>query len=582
MSQDMDDFNGTCYKSGPNTLLAVPTPVNHSSYMPPIMTLQQQLHQQQQRLLPPDLGSNGVDEDPAIRRAEQNRAAQRAFRQRKQQYIKWLESKAEELDEVYRIMALVRTENQQLCKLVIELNDQLQIATGSGRKYLDGSPTTTATSISSTPAKDKKITGTPPPSRTSPARAAAAVAAVASTGGLNGHGILDLSISREVSLRLMNLTMTPGTSLSGDRENGAVTRPKYQPRSSSISSGDVKGTHTKGKSAFKQSMQLKRQEQNHLSLLQNQHVMLQQQLQQQQHHQHHLQQQQHQNFGAITATTTAVPSTVAGNGNSNNSSGVIGNNTSPLFFNKCLTSSPTSTTLTPGSFVGPGDPQFPIAASSTVIGASAESPLRAALSAAVGLQQQQQQLIAQQRYPYSHPSLLALQPEQMMPQQPPSSMFEANIPATLTGLVINTNSYVQGRSTIPSPRHNHLHHPYATAGYPLPGAQHQRVQSKPEQQQPLPSHQLTPQPIYFHPQSTLYQQQTPPALAHGMSGGGNGGGASHSVPPLHSKVAQTMWMDEEMTSPGKGRRSSMPILHLGSTPHHHQQQQKQSHHSLQQ
>ncbi|KAF9906732.1 hypothetical protein EC991_000325 [Linnemannia zychae] len=61
-------------------------------------------------------------EEIAFRRAEQNRAAQRAFRQRKQKYIKWLESKAEELDEVYRILALVRTENQQLCNIVMELD----------------------------------------------------------------------------------------------------------------------------------------------------------------------------------------------------------------------------------------------------------------------------------------------------------------------------------------------------------------------------------------------------------------------------------------------------------------------------
>ncbi|KAF9164775.1 hypothetical protein BGX20_000831, partial [Mortierella sp. AD010] len=61
----------------------------------------------------------------AFRRAEQNRVAQMAFRQRKQKYIKWSESKAEELDEVYRIMAFVRAENQQLCSLVMGLNAEL-------------------------------------------------------------------------------------------------------------------------------------------------------------------------------------------------------------------------------------------------------------------------------------------------------------------------------------------------------------------------------------------------------------------------------------------------------------------------
>ncbi|KAF9429717.1 hypothetical protein BGZ76_001130, partial [Entomortierella beljakovae] len=55
-------------------------------------------------------------EDATTKKAEQNRAAQRAFRQRKQQYIKWLESKAEELNETCRVLALVRSENEQLRK----------------------------------------------------------------------------------------------------------------------------------------------------------------------------------------------------------------------------------------------------------------------------------------------------------------------------------------------------------------------------------------------------------------------------------------------------------------------------------
>jgi hypothetical protein len=273
-----------------------------------------------------DVGSDS-GEDPAIRRAEQNRVAQRAFRQRKQQYIKWLESKAEELDEVYRIMALVRTENQQLCQLVLELNDRLQSGT---KKDQEGGVTTT----SSTSAKDTKIT-TPTPSSTSPLTSplnvtatGAAIAALTK----DEHAILDLSISREVSRRLMNLTMTPGTILSGDRENGLVVRPKYQPRSSPISNGDSsKGMNVKSKSAFKQSMQLKRQEQNHWSLVQ------QQQLQQQP-----LVLQLHgQDFAVLSAPpVTTINTALAATFES-------GTRSCPLFPTQGLTASPTLTTTTP-------------------------------------------------------------------------------------------------------------------------------------------------------------------------------------------------------------------------------------------
>jgi hypothetical protein len=57
-------------------------------------------------------------EEIAFKKAEQNREAKRA----KKTYIRWLESKAKELDEVYRILALVRAEDYQLCNLVMELD----------------------------------------------------------------------------------------------------------------------------------------------------------------------------------------------------------------------------------------------------------------------------------------------------------------------------------------------------------------------------------------------------------------------------------------------------------------------------
>ncbi|KAF9080890.1 hypothetical protein BGX23_001545 [Mortierella sp. AD031] len=174
----------------------------------------------------------------AFRRAEQNRAAQRAFRQRKQKYIKWLESKAEELDEVYRILALVRTENQQLCNLVMELDGKLS-HNGSGSsttttkdlKRLSSHAVMVLTSSSSASDRDMAaITAT-----------AASSSESATNGGLDGaqaksrtiRGI-EGSLGREISKRLMNLATFPGLGSSVDQDAAMLRKLKYHPRSSNI------------------------------------------------------------------------------------------------------------------------------------------------------------------------------------------------------------------------------------------------------------------------------------------------------------------------------------------------------------
>lgn len=150
------------------------------------------------------------EEGPAIKRAEQNRTAQRAFRQRKQQYIKWLESKAEELDEVYKIMALVRTENQMLCKLVMDLDERINTYHGEGstKPHQAGPP---LSPLSST--------------------LAGGLSGLNNRGG-GGHTRIDTAIGREVSTRLMSLASFPGSELNGERQSAMLDRPKYQPRSS--------------------------------------------------------------------------------------------------------------------------------------------------------------------------------------------------------------------------------------------------------------------------------------------------------------------------------------------------------------
>ncbi|KAF8916942.1 hypothetical protein BGZ58_005187, partial [Dissophora ornata] len=192
-----------------------------------------------------------LPEDIAIRRAEQNRAAQRAFRQRKQKYIKWLESKAEELDEVYRIMALVRAENQQLCNLVMELDEKF-----NGSKRVGGGGGVISNGNASNP-------GTVAGVAVMTAGGVDSTGSIALTGenldSHNGlktsksiHGI-DESLGREISMRLMNLATFPVLGSNGDRETTKMGKVVHQPRSPAHSKA-------KGRMAFKMSQQSKQQE----------------------------------------------------------------------------------------------------------------------------------------------------------------------------------------------------------------------------------------------------------------------------------------------------------------------------------
>ncbi|KAG0350186.1 hypothetical protein BGZ54_003976, partial [Gamsiella multidivaricata] len=191
-----------------------------------------------------------LPEDVVIRRAEQNRAAQRAFRQRKQKYIKWLESKAEELDEVYRIMALVRAENQQLCNLVVELDEKL-----NGSKSMAAAGTH---ENSNGPLQDTISVGgavTTPLTRLPDSAVMALTGENLGAHGPKSRGIhgTDVALSKEISMRLMNLATFPG--LNGERDTAMMNKIKYHPRSSIYS----KGSSVKGKMAFKMSQQTKQQ-----------------------------------------------------------------------------------------------------------------------------------------------------------------------------------------------------------------------------------------------------------------------------------------------------------------------------------
>jgi len=58
------------------------------------------------------------------KRAQQNRAAQRAFRQRKELYIKDLETKVTELRQVKETMEALRSENQELRDYILALQSR--------------------------------------------------------------------------------------------------------------------------------------------------------------------------------------------------------------------------------------------------------------------------------------------------------------------------------------------------------------------------------------------------------------------------------------------------------------------------
>ncbi|KAF9167738.1 hypothetical protein DFQ26_003322 [Actinomortierella ambigua] len=199
-------------------------------------------------------------EDPAIRRAEQNRAAQRAFRLRKQKYIKWLESKATELDEVYRIMAIVRAENQQLCNMVMELRTQMRRLAGDlnpahmAPGYLGSSNGNNGNG------GDIGIRGG--------GGSSATTTTTTTTTTMLGQGIevtrvgdhYESTLGREISMRLMNL----GTFKNG----GSEGRPRYQPRSSSSSLSSGSSSKRRSTAKSDQSWSIQQQQQKQIEQLQ--------------------------------------------------------------------------------------------------------------------------------------------------------------------------------------------------------------------------------------------------------------------------------------------------------------------------
>ncbi|KAG1178271.1 hypothetical protein G6F70_004991 [Rhizopus microsporus] len=86
------------------------------------------------------------------RRAEQNRAAQRAFRQRKERYVKELEAKVTSMADWPARMERLEKENEQLKRYIIELEQQVE---KQNMNKLFTRPTTTATPATTTTTTEK-------------------------------------------------------------------------------------------------------------------------------------------------------------------------------------------------------------------------------------------------------------------------------------------------------------------------------------------------------------------------------------------------------------------------------------------
>ncbi|CAO3564537.1 unnamed protein product [Mortierella alpina] len=444
-------------------------------------------------------------EEIAIRRAEQNRAAQRAFRQRKQKYIKWLESKAEELDEVYRIMALVRAENQQLCHVVAELEEKLSAAKGSFSS-IDTSPLSTR----SGPSMERAIKTT----------GDAVVSCV------NRGNTVDGSLGREISMRLMNLAMLP--SLSGpnslDQDANLMSRSRSL---SSLQDSSNNGVHNaKGKMAFKMSQQTKQQETLLQTALQPSQLFFGQY--QDRHHNNKQQQQQQQQQVPSSGDVTDQPedqqighengepwmSYSPSSASASSSSMLVLNTSTPIPGNSCLPRAPAaaSVLLSPQSNHDDPSPSASVAHDYSIDAAQSHQQMQT-LPNSNGLNG-----IAQNNHMVS--SFVFAQHSKIDTAHP-----------TAHPIISNATSPTQNAHTPIQVRNKQFftyHHPYAYKTFgnhyqhpvqPLRGAQ--------------PHHPQDSSSMDTHTQ----QQQQIEAL---------------------------QWDDDDGTESenGRGRRSSMPILHL--------------------
>lgn len=96
-------------------------------YTAEAVAVAQSVHDPTNQMMPVDQPMNPSRRTRPLsqsKRAQQNRAAQRAFRQRKELYIKDLESKCAELKQVKDTMEALRSENQELRDYILALQSR--------------------------------------------------------------------------------------------------------------------------------------------------------------------------------------------------------------------------------------------------------------------------------------------------------------------------------------------------------------------------------------------------------------------------------------------------------------------------
>lgn len=98
-----------------------------SEYAAEAVAVAQNVHDSSMSMTPVDQPMNQSRNRRPLsqsKRAQQNRAAQRAFRQRKELYIKDLEAKVQELKSAKENMEALRTENQELRDYILALQSR--------------------------------------------------------------------------------------------------------------------------------------------------------------------------------------------------------------------------------------------------------------------------------------------------------------------------------------------------------------------------------------------------------------------------------------------------------------------------
>ncbi|ORY93290.1 hypothetical protein BCR43DRAFT_496662 [Syncephalastrum racemosum] len=120
-----------------------PPPPGHHSQQP-----SQQQRQQQQQLQDQQAKQNSRVVIPS-KRAAQNRAAQRAFRQRRDRYVKELEEKAKVMEQWQEEMDQLRGENQRLRGTIASLEQRIAELTGQTPVSSGGSSSSSSSSSSS-------------------------------------------------------------------------------------------------------------------------------------------------------------------------------------------------------------------------------------------------------------------------------------------------------------------------------------------------------------------------------------------------------------------------------------------------